>query len=140
MSRSAETISAACSSRRAPRSTASAAPFPARASTRNHQRSSTPQQGGCMRFLLAVLCAVLLAGCQTSPTTSTFASPLAGLANPHAGAAMHEGSWDRTGGNADMRRVEPGQTLTLLDHNGAGIIRRLWVTIAPRAHQAIHRQ
>src|SRR5207247_1490088 len=93
-----------------------------------------------MRFLLAALCTVLLTGCRTSPTTSPFASPLAGLANPHAGTAAHEGSWDRTGGNADMRRVEPGQTLTLLDHKGPGIIRRFWVTIAPRSHKEIHRQ
>lgn len=67
-------------------------------------------------------------------------SPLAGLALPHDGDTMHEGSWDRKGGNADFRPVEPGQTITLFDHKGAGIVHRLWCTIAPRAEMTIHRQ
>src|SRR6266545_4871068 len=54
------------------------------------------------------------------PSAMPSGSPLATLALPHTGRAMHEGSWDRSGGNADMRRVEPGQTITLLDHQGAG--------------------
>jgi hypothetical protein len=85
---------------------------------------------------------LILASCQhnAAPPTMPLASPLAGLALRHDGRPMHEGSWDRTGGNADMRAVAPGQTITLLDHNGAGIIRRFWVTIAPRAEMHIHRQ
>src|SRR3954471_7189273 len=67
-------------------------------------------------------------------------SPLAGLALPHGGTTKHEGSWDRKGGNGDARRVKAGETLTLLDYKGAGIIRRFWVTIAPRAEMTIHRQ
>ena len=67
-------------------------------------------------------------------------SPLAGLAAPKTGTARHEGSGDRKGGNADTRAVAPGETLTLLDAKGAGIIRRFWVTIAPRSEKAIHRQ
>jgi hypothetical protein len=65
---------------------------------------------------------------------------LGSLAMPHAGVPKHEGSWDRSGGNGDARPVEPGQTITLFDHIGAGIVRRFWVTIAPRAHKEIHRQ
>ena len=94
-----------------------------------------------MIFLLA---AVLLVGCaHTTPTIDASLpslSPLAGLANPHSGTARHEGSWDRTGGNGDARPVAPGQTITLLDYKGAGIIHRFWVTIAPRAEMHIHRQ
>src|SRR3954453_3552334 len=67
-------------------------------------------------------------------------SPLAGLALPREGTTKHEGSWDRKGGNGDARRVAPGETLTLLDYKGAGIIRRFWVTIAPRSEMTIHRQ
>src|SRR6476660_3054946 len=67
-------------------------------------------------------------------------STLNNLAMPHEGKAMHEGSWDRSGGNGDARPVNPGETLTLLDYKGAGIIRRFWVTIAPRAEMHIHRQ
>src|SRR5438045_3409004 len=63
----------------------------------------------------------------------SLSSPLSGLALPHGGMPKHEGSWDRGGGNGDARPVKPGETLTLLDYHGAGIIRRFWVTIAPRA-------
>lgn len=71
---------------------------------------------------------------------NSMAGPMANLAAPISGVPKHEGSWDRGGGNADMRGVEPGQTLTLFDYKGAGIVRRLWVTIAPRAHEDIHRK
>jgi hypothetical protein len=39
-------------------------------------------------------------------------------------------SYDRKGGNADARPIAPGETLTLLDHAGPGLITHLWVTIA----------
>jgi len=39
-------------------------------------------------------------------------------------------SWDRTGGNADAVPVEPGQTATLLDVTGAGVVTHIWFTIA----------
>ena len=39
-------------------------------------------------------------------------------------------SYDRSGGNADARPVAPGETLTLLDENGPGLITHIWVTIA----------
>ena len=39
-------------------------------------------------------------------------------------------SYDRSGANADFRTVAPGETLTLLDEAGPGLISHLWVTIA----------
>jgi hypothetical protein len=39
-------------------------------------------------------------------------------------------SYDRSGGNADARPVAPGETLTLLDEAGPGLISHVWVTIA----------
>jgi hypothetical protein len=39
-------------------------------------------------------------------------------------------SWDRTGGNADAVPIEPGQTATVLDVTGAGVVTHLWFTIA----------
>lgn len=59
-------------------------------------------------------------------------SPLASLPLPHPGTAMHAGSWDRTGGNHDFIEVAPGQTITLLDFEGPGVVRRFWLTISPR--------
>src|SRR4051812_24967921 len=89
--------------------------------------------------------AILLAACsaaygQANEGAPSLVSPLSMLARPHPGKAMHEGSWDRGGGNADFRVVKAGETITLFDHEGAGIVRRFWVTIAPRSDQKIHRQ
>jgi hypothetical protein len=39
-------------------------------------------------------------------------------------------SYDRSGGNADARSIAAGETLTLLDDNGPGLITHVWVTIA----------
>jgi hypothetical protein len=39
-------------------------------------------------------------------------------------------STDPTGGNADMRKVAPGATITVLDVNGPGTIAHIWFTIA----------
>jgi hypothetical protein len=41
-------------------------------------------------------------------------------------------SWDRTGANADAIPVEPGQTATLLDVSGAGVVTHIWFTINSR--------
>lgn len=67
-------------------------------------------------------------------------SPLAGLANPHPGTAKHESSWDRSGGNGDMRFIKPGETLTIFDAKGPAIVKRFWVTIAPRTDVELLRQ
>ena len=40
------------------------------------------------------------------------------------------GSWDRSGGNADYTHIPPGQTLALLDQDGPGEIRHIWITLA----------
>ena len=39
-------------------------------------------------------------------------------------------SYDRSGGNADSRAIAAGETLTLLDDAGPGLISHVWVTIA----------
>jgi hypothetical protein len=41
-----------------------------------------------------------------------------------------ESSYDRSGGNADARKIEPGETLTVMDVNGPGEITHIWFTIA----------
>jgi hypothetical protein len=38
-------------------------------------------------------------------------------------------SWDRSGGNGDSVPVDAGQTATLLDVQGAGVVTHLWFTI-----------
>jgi D-arabinan exo alpha-(1,3)/(1,5)-arabinofuranosidase (non-reducing end) len=39
-------------------------------------------------------------------------------------------SYDRSGGNGDARAIAPGETLTLLNEAGPGLITHVWVTIA----------
>lgn len=95
--------------------------------------------------LLAAALAAVALSLDPSPATggsrpSLGLGGLSDLALKKPGRAMHEGSWDRRGGNADMRVVKPGETLTLLDTRGAGVVRRFWVTIAPRSERTIHRQ
>jgi hypothetical protein len=52
------------------------------------------------------------------------------LAQPQAYVLKRSSSYDRTGGNADYRVVRPGETLTLVDADGPGLISHLWITIA----------
>ncbi len=45
---------------------------------------------------------------------------------------IHVSSTDTTGGNADRFEVAPGDSVVLLDLNGPGVIRRLWITVSSR--------
>jgi D-arabinan exo alpha-(1,3)/(1,5)-arabinofuranosidase (non-reducing end) len=58
------------------------------------------------------------------------ASWLAGLTQPHDYVQKRVSSYDRTGGNEDMRGIPPGETLTILDEVGPGIITHIWFTFA----------
>ena len=55
--------------------------------------------------------------------------PLSGLATLREATSHRVSSWDRTGGNRDYIRVEPGQTATLAEIAGAGAIKHIWVTM-----------
>lgn len=66
--------------------------------------------------------------------------PLGDLYHTRSGGIAHYSSADTTGGNADARAIPPGQTLTIVDHQGAGVVRRWWVTIAPRNNREIQRK
>src|SRR5246127_1547868 len=55
---------------------------------------------------------------------------LSSLPQPKDYAQHRSSSYDRSGGNADARPVAPGETLTLLDEAGPGLITHVWVTIA----------
>jgi hypothetical protein len=44
--------------------------------------------------------------------------------------ARRSSSWDRSGGNGDSVPVEVGQTATILDLKGSGVVTHLWFTIA----------
>jgi hypothetical protein len=59
---------------------------------------------------------------------------------PRSGHIVDYSSYDRKFANDDFRPVAPGETITLVDHRGAGIVRRWWLTIAPLKNREIQRQ
>jgi hypothetical protein len=83
--------------------------------------------------VIPMLCLPLLVPAQSGP----FSSPLSDLAQPKAGKAMHEGSWDRLNQNNDAFHLKAGDEVTLFAHDGAGCVHRFWVTIAPRTDVSI---
>ena len=55
---------------------------------------------------------------------------LSDLTKPHDYVLKRSGSWDRSGGNADERKIAPSETLTVLEDSGPGVITHVWFTIA----------
>lgn len=98
-------------------------------------RLSSPR---LLRGLAAIAAAVLYPCAARAQQTSGGTLDALTLSRP--GRIAHYASTDPKHGNADFRRLAPGETLTLVDHRGAGIVRRWWLTIAPRNNVAIQRQ
>ena len=69
----------------------------------------------------------------------SLASSLDSLTRARDTRVAHYSSFDAAQKNDDFRSIEPGQTITLVDHRGAGTVRRWWITIAPRNRVALHR-
>ncbi len=80
-----------------------------------------------MKKVLALLAFCSLTPCLFSQDPSAWLSTL-----PQAKDYVQKraSSYDRTGGNADARAMTPGETLTVLDESGPGLISHLWFTIA----------
>jgi len=57
---------------------------------------------------------------------------LSDLTKPQDYVLKRASSWDRTGANADARKIAPGETLTVLEDSGPGVITHVWFTIASR--------
>ncbi|AZO26630.1 hypothetical protein ABID26_006936 [Mesorhizobium shonense] len=57
-------------------------------------------------------------------------SPLRGLAKLRDARTRRFSSYDRTGGNDDRLHIEPGETVTIAEHEGAGIVTHIWATLA----------
>ncbi|MDX8444769.1 glycoside hydrolase family 172 protein [Mesorhizobium captivum] len=57
-------------------------------------------------------------------------SPLRGLAKLRDARTRRFSSYDRTGGNDDRLHIEPGETVTIAEYEGAGIVTHIWATLA----------
>jgi hypothetical protein len=55
---------------------------------------------------------------------------MADLVKPHDYVLKRVSSYDRSGGNADSRKIPAGETLTVLEEEGPGVITHIWFTIA----------
>jgi len=78
-----------------------------------------------------IVAMVLAGGISASAQCGTSADGmLTGLIRPHDYIQKRISSYDRSGGNADARPVPPGQTYTMLDEQGPGVITHIWITIA----------
>jgi hypothetical protein len=103
------------------------------------KRSPNPTNAtpGVVLSSIRIAAAVLLAPVAGLAQQTSYASALSSLAEPRAGTAMHEGSWDRKRHNDDSLHIEDGKTVTLFAHEGAGTVHRFWVTIDPREDIAV---
>jgi len=74
--------------------------------------------------------AVLLIGAIFGSGASAQWGALSSLAEPRDYTLKRVSSYDRSGGNADYRTIDPGATLTVLDESGPAIITHVWFTLA----------
>ena len=54
------------------------------------------------------------------------------LTQPQDYVLRRVSSYDRSGGNADFREIAPGETLTLMDVDGPGVLTHIWFTLWSR--------
>ncbi len=66
-------------------------------------------------------------------------SPLGQLARIRNVTTRRESSWDRSGGNKDFIVLQPGETATLADIAGAGVINHIWCTHACKQEHYLRR-
>jgi len=79
----------------------------------------------------ASLIGILLVGASVwAQSDAAQGAQLSSLISPHTYVQKRASSYDRTGGNDDFRKIAPGDTLTLLDDSGPGVITHVWITIA----------
>ncbi|HTC50184.1 MAG TPA: glycoside hydrolase family 172 protein [Candidatus Aquilonibacter sp.] len=83
-------------------------------------------------WLVLGICIGMLLMCASvwAQSDSNHNVQLSDLVFPRTYVQKRASSYDRTGGNDDFRKIAVGETLTLLDGTGPGIITHIWMTIA----------
>ena len=61
--------------------------------------------------------------------TNAGLSPLRGLMKLRDARTRRFSSYDRTGGNDDRLHIRPGETITIAETKGAGIVTHIWMTL-----------
>ncbi len=96
----------------------------------NHKRVSSYAAHSRQRSF--TICSILWVAAVlvlTIPVTAQVQS-MESLITPQHYESKRISSYDRTGGNADAVPIAPGETITLMDQTGPGIITHIWFTIA----------
>ncbi len=71
--------------------------------------------------------------------TNAGLSPLRGLAKLRDVKTRRFSSYDRTGGNDDRLHLQPGETVTLAEATGAGVVTHIWVTLECKSPHALRK-
>jgi hypothetical protein len=74
------------------------------------------------------------AAAPSAPSAPALPDAIFAMARLRDYKCRRESSWDRTGGNNDSVRVEPGQAVTLMDVKGTGVVTHIWFTINSSDH------
>jgi len=82
-----------------------------------------------MRFVRITLALLFCLGFRSAGFAQREIS-LSSLPEPRDYVLKRISSYDRSGGNADYRTIEPGATLTVLDEPGPGVLTHVWITLA----------
>ncbi len=97
------------------------------------------EQEGRRRFLRGVIAASPLLAATGAEAQNSGGSPatetpsLPSYARTLRYTSLKQGTWDRSGGNADARHIPAGGELEVFNAQGAGVITHIWFTIAARS-------
>jgi hypothetical protein len=92
----------------------------------DHHRHMSARSRPALGLLPALF---LLAACRAEGPA---AGPFDSLWGPVRTGYLHVSSYDTTGGNRDRFEIPPRDSAVLLDLDGPGVIRRVWITVASR--------
>lgn len=100
------------------------------------------RQSGLAAIAVATICFWILWSTTDVRASLLSGSPLDGLERLRDGKSMRSSSADSNwrDGNADARPIPPGETLTIADLQGPGVITHIWFTIAaddPHYHRSM---
>ena len=90
------------------------------------------------RSTSALLGALILGSLSCGTETPRY-GPLDHLFDSRSGRFLQVSSYDTSGGNADRLEIAAGESAVLLDAEGPGIIRRIWITVSSHDRHYLRR-
>lgn len=81
-------------------------------------------------LLPALFLSLSFLGCEGGADGRVQGGPWDRLLTPGPGRFLHVSSYDTTGGNRDRHEIAAGDSAVLLELEGPGVVRQLWITVA----------